>query len=232
MSVEASDVVNELPGGGVVGGGGGTPLLAATSPILGNPHLRRVSGTAGTGLGLPLSIVSTPSIGHVALPAVGTRRPRAVTTDSGAGLLTGVTGANSPAAGSRGRSAREFVTGQSMSMSLEKPPTRIVRRKWNQVVGDWLALPWYITVIAVATLYAMFGDDARLATAPKTADPAFYALTCITLAVFVVDMVLNGIAFKVWARCRRRRRGGCESTALACCPVLCNPLVGAGVCCC
>eukprot|EP00753_Platysulcus_tardus_P015585 PLAT5105.1.p1 GENE.PLAT5105.1~~PLAT5105.1.p1 ORF type:complete len:852 (+),score=467.46 PLAT5105.1:115-2670(+) len=49
-------------------------------------------------------------------------------------------------------------------------------------------------VMTVITIYALFGDDLRLAATPRSADDAFYALGLVALILFTVELVLNSWA--------------------------------------
>mmetsp|Transcript_19276 Transcript_19276/g.68107 ORF Transcript_19276/g.68107 Transcript_19276/m.68107 type:complete len:865 (-) Transcript_19276:193-2787(-) len=48
--------------------------------------------------------------------------------------------------------------------------------------------------MAVFTVYALFGDDIRLAAFRPSADDWFYGLSCVALLLFAVEMVLNSYA--------------------------------------
>ncbi len=54
----------------------------------------------------------------------------------------------------------------------------------------------YVTVfMMLVTVYALFGDDLRLALSSVTADPVFTGCTCAALGLYVIELVLN-TAFK------------------------------------
>lgn len=52
----------------------------------------------------------------------------------------------------------------------------------------------YIFIMTMLTLYALFGDDARLMLTPKDADPAFYILTAISMVLFAIEVFLASLA--------------------------------------
>jgi hypothetical protein len=83
-------------------------------------------------------------------------------------------------------------------MRLERPPPKpTLKRKVTALCKAWFDSLWYTLVVACTIVYVMFGNDVRLAVAPKSADPVFFALTCIALALFVVDMVVCSIVSRV-----------------------------------
>jgi len=52
-----------------------------------------------------------------------------------------------------------------------------------------------VTVVMTAfTLYALFGDDFRLAVAPPSTDDIFFSFSLVALVLFIVELVLNSIA--------------------------------------
>jgi hypothetical protein len=125
------------------------------------------------------SIAPVVSIGHVNSPLP--RRPRAVTTDT------------------------VFTDERNFSMSqrvLPPPPVTVKPSRWasldvRSLVAQLVMSPVFELVIIVASLFAVFADDARLAAAPKSADPAFYGLLCVVLALFVLETVVNMVAVPV-----------------------------------
>lgn len=48
--------------------------------------------------------------------------------------------------------------------------------------------------MAIVTIYALFGDDVRIAFYSKTADDTFFTLTFISLILFSIEITLNSIA--------------------------------------
>lgn len=46
----------------------------------------------------------------------------------------------------------------------------------------------------IVTLYALFGDDIRLALFRKPTDPFFYFMTAISMVLFTVEMTLTLIS--------------------------------------
>jgi hypothetical protein len=88
-------------------------------------------------------------------------------------------------------------------MRLERaPPKPTLKRKLVALSKAWFDSLWYTLVVAAAIVYVMFGNDIRLAVAPKSADPAFFALTCIALVIFVVDMIVCSTVSRVRVSCR------------------------------
>lgn len=52
-----------------------------------------------------------------------------------------------------------------------------------------------VTVImTIFTIYALFGDDLRLALFPSSADPVFFSLSLVALVLFFLELTLNSIA--------------------------------------
>lgn len=63
---------------------------------------------------------------------------------------------------------------------------------------DWVALfdnPWMVFVMTIATIFALFGDDLRLAAVEKDADDAMYALS-------LVCMIMFGAEFACYCVCK------------------------------
>lgn len=48
--------------------------------------------------------------------------------------------------------------------------------------------------MAIVTLYVLFVDDFRILVLPKKLDPIFMSLNCISLALFIIEIVLSSIA--------------------------------------
>lgn len=48
--------------------------------------------------------------------------------------------------------------------------------------------------MTIVTIYALFGDDVRLAFYSKNADDTFFTLTFISLILFSIEICLNSIA--------------------------------------
>lgn len=54
---------------------------------------------------------------------------------------------------------------------------------------------WTVTLfMAIVTVYALFGDDVRLAFYTKNADDTFFTLTFISMILFTIEITLNSIA--------------------------------------
>lgn len=66
-------------------------------------------------------------------------------------------------------------------------------KKVNKI-QKFLKNRWITAVIAIFNLYALYGDDLRLLLFRKSADPAFGALTIITIAFFLAEITLNLIS--------------------------------------
>jgi hypothetical protein len=60
-----------------------------------------------------------------------------------------------------------------------------------QLVSRILDSVWFGILMTLFTLYSLFGDGIRVAALPKTYDPVFLVLTCITLALFTLEMVMQ-----------------------------------------
>ena len=70
---------------------------------------------------------------------------------------------------------------------LNAPPT--LKQKIEKVM-----LHWVVTAIMItATLYALFGDDFRVAFFTKKADPGFNVLTILALLLFTVEISINSV---------------------------------------
>ena len=52
----------------------------------------------------------------------------------------------------------------------------------------------FVIVMAVITIYALFGDDMRQLVTDKDGDDFFYTLTFIALVAFVIEIILASIA--------------------------------------
>ena len=53
---------------------------------------------------------------------------------------------------------------------------------------------WAVTLFTtIVTLYALFGDDIKLACFPKSADEAFNYITIAALFIFCVEIMINAI---------------------------------------
>lgn len=70
---------------------------------------------------------------------------------------------------------------------------QIIRAPWkikvSQVMNHW-SVTLFTTII---TLYALFGDDCKLAFFPKSADFSFNIITLIVLVVFVIEITINAL---------------------------------------
>jgi hypothetical protein len=52
----------------------------------------------------------------------------------------------------------------------------------------------FMGVMSILTVFALFGDDIRLAAFPKSADTGFYATSLVALILFAFEMLLNWIS--------------------------------------
>ena len=52
----------------------------------------------------------------------------------------------------------------------------------------------YILTMAIATLWALFGEDCRIAFMPKSADLTCSVLSALVFFLFIMDLVLNLIS--------------------------------------
>jgi class 3 adenylate cyclase len=64
----------------------------------------------------------------------------------------------------------------------------------NQTVTDVLQHRLFMLVMSVLTVFALFGDDLRLAAFSKSADTGFYATSLVALILFAFEMMLNWVA--------------------------------------
>jgi hypothetical protein len=56
---------------------------------------------------------------------------------------------------------------------------------------------WIVTAfMTVITLYALFGDDLRAWAFTKAADEAFYILTIISMALFMIELIVASMSKK------------------------------------
>jgi len=62
--------------------------------------------------------------------------------------------------------------------------------KLEKVINHWAVT----TTMTIVTVYALFGDDIRLAFFTKSADDTFFTLTFISLILFSLELTLNSIA--------------------------------------
>ncbi|CAG9328862.1 unnamed protein product [Blepharisma stoltei] len=67
------------------------------------------------------------------------------------------------------------------------------KSNWRLLIAKLLD-HWYTQIFMITiTLYALFGDDIRLAATTKDADIAFYVLTIICLVFFTLEIVLSSL---------------------------------------
>lgn len=48
--------------------------------------------------------------------------------------------------------------------------------------------------MTIITVYAMFSNDIRYLSTNKNGDPGFYAVNCIVLTIFTIEIILNIIS--------------------------------------
>lgn len=51
-----------------------------------------------------------------------------------------------------------------------------------------------MTFMTIVTLWALFGDDIRILTAPKEADEAFWIVNIIAMCLFGIELILQSFA--------------------------------------
>jgi len=66
---------------------------------------------------------------------------------------------------------------------------QILRRRCNKLCDTW---HWNV-LTTVLTIYALFGDDFRLAVTPQRTDPLFDALTMLCILVFTADILISSL---------------------------------------
>lgn len=54
----------------------------------------------------------------------------------------------------------------------------------------------YIIFMTIVTIYALFGDDIRILTSPKSGDEVWWGLTCVALFFFMLELCLASVAQK------------------------------------
>lgn len=52
----------------------------------------------------------------------------------------------------------------------------------------------FVSIITIMTIYALFGDDFRLAVTYKGADPYFNVISIIVIFFFFMEVILSSIA--------------------------------------
>eukprot|EP00948_MAST-09A_sp_MAST-9A-sp1_P003262 g3262.t1 len=58
-------------------------------------------------------------------------------------------------------------------------------------IRSFLRNPWTQAFVLIVTIYALFGDDMRIAWLPKSVDDVFGALSLLAIIVFAVEITLN-----------------------------------------
>lgn len=66
---------------------------------------------------------------------------------------------------------------------------------WKKVTARYLDSTFYTLFMTVITLFALFGDDIRVASFSKNEDDLFYLLSFIALLLFIIEIVLSSLVF-------------------------------------
>lgn len=66
----------------------------------------------------------------------------------------------------------------------------LVKKKILAFIEHWSFTAW----MTILTIYALFGDDIRLLATEKPADPGFYAVSCVCLFFFTLEIVLGSVS--------------------------------------
>eukprot|EP00753_Platysulcus_tardus_P010626 PLAT2913.1.p2 GENE.PLAT2913.1~~PLAT2913.1.p2 ORF type:complete len:895 (+),score=492.34 PLAT2913.1:104-2788(+) len=127
------------------------------------------------------------------------------TGSSSAGGAGGAGGAASAAGGEAGK-AGEGKTGV-VAVGVDGPATGSVessspstggarsstRPEWREKCAALADHKWFSLLMAVMTVYALFGDDLRRALFFKPADPVFYGISSVALFLFALELALNSL---------------------------------------
>ena len=78
--------------------------------------------------------------------------------------------------------------------SLFSNKTTITLPRWKttlqRLIDNWVWMSW----MTALTIYALFGDDIRLAATDKSKDNVFFALSTISFSFFMIEMMIASIA--------------------------------------
>jgi len=75
----------------------------------------------------------------------------------------------------------------------EEESTSKMRAPWKIKINRFVN-SWPVTLFGtLVTLYALFGDDIKIAFFPKSADEAFNIVTSFALGFFVIEITLNAL---------------------------------------
>lgn len=92
--------------------------------------------------------------------------------------------------GRRGSDGKKGMTESQDPDDIYRRRRHVCARKVNSFISSKIVS----TVMFVVTIYALFGDDLRLAASPPSADDVFFALSTVALVLFAVEVVMNVIA--------------------------------------
>ena len=68
-----------------------------------------------------------------------------------------------------------------------------MRPEWK-VKTNGVMNSWPVTILmTLITIYALFGDDVKLAFFPKSADETFNLITSIALGLFIIEITINAL---------------------------------------
>jgi hypothetical protein len=92
------------------------------------------------------------------------------------------------------KSTRALQGSGSSAESSAKPQTRIWNEVFQKRVAKLLDSTPVTVFMTIITVYALFGDDLRLASAPASADGTFYNISFSVLVIFLLELLLNCLA--------------------------------------
>lgn len=87
---------------------------------------------------------------------------------------------------------------QTMKLPSNDKKSKCIRRlkSTQNSINCVLNNKLYIAFMTIVTLYVLFVDDFRVLVLPKKIDDIFMSLNCISLALFIVEIVLNSVSIK------------------------------------
>ena len=62
---------------------------------------------------------------------------------------------------------------------------------WRIFLLDWVNSRFFAFIMILLTIYALFGDDIRLAASEKPDDAIFFTISIIALGFFTLELCLN-----------------------------------------
>jgi hypothetical protein len=88
------------------------------------------------------------------------------------------------------------TVGSGSSLLLGPPPTaqQIRIRRMRSSLLRFLESKPVAIFMTVVTVYALFGDDIRLASAPVSADPAFFNVSFVVFLLYSIELLLSCVA--------------------------------------